>query len=328
MFSGHFHTGIQLFNCHKAVNGGVILLHLTPGQNLHITLTWSTSSVIGSPSAPRLLPPSDFQSVISSDFQHRKLVPRYELPAYMLCMYDDVVRVLSSQNQPHMRAPSPSGGDGLRVRQHLIACRVSGAVLLLMTMVASTSSTLAAASSGAVRITLSRKPLPDHLRTLKHAQLHARLPFAHSALLQSERDGGAVNTSIVIPLLNYFSVAYVGNITVGTPPQSFRVVFDTGSADLWVFSALTTHVHQKWISYFDHTRSRSYVANRKPFAIVYGSGYCKGFLSVDNVAIGRALASRQTFAEVTDYSADFERSNEALDGLMGMAFQGAASSSM
>ncbi|KAB0337215.1 hypothetical protein FD754_025306, partial [Muntiacus muntjak] len=87
------------------------------------------------------------------------------------------------------------------------------------------------------------------------------------------------------PLRNFLDIAYVGNITIGTPPQEFRVLFDTGSADLWVPSITCQSPACKTHNTFNPQNSSSFRKTGQPVTIVYGSGLIQGFLGSDTVRV-------------------------------------------
>ncbi|GCB67925.1 hypothetical protein scyTo_0015175 [Scyliorhinus torazame] len=121
------------------------------------------------------------------------------------------------------------------------------------------------------------------------------------------------------PLLNYMDAQYGGEIFIGTPPQNFTVVFDTGSSNLWVPSAYCYSRACKDHDKFIPDKSSTYTRDGRPFSIHYGTGSLTGIIGIDTVMVEGISVANQKFGEsVTEPGTAFLYS--PFDGILGLAY--------
>ncbi|KAG0253870.1 Vacuolar protease A [Actinomortierella ambigua] len=167
---------------------------------------------------------------------------------------------------------------------------------------------LAVASQAAVtRIELKKHNLTpaDQLKAYSEAGSYLSQKYFGSPARKMQHDKATEifgldangGQSVGVPLSNFMNAQYYGEISIGTPPQKFSVVFDTGSSNLWVPSthcnSIACFLHRR----YDSTSSSTFKQNGTEFAIQYGSGSLEGIISNDVLEVAGLKVKNQDFGE-------------------------------
>uniref|UniRef100_A0A8C3BTX6 pepsin A n=1 Tax=Cairina moschata TaxID=8855 RepID=A0A8C3BTX6_CAIMO len=175
---------------------------------------------------------------------------------------------------------------------------------------------------------LARIPL-RRMKSLRHRLEEQGLLEASPNMLPSRVGSkffsGLTSGVTTEPLENIMDAEYIGAISIGTPPQQFLVLFDTGSSDLWVPSVDCSSPACVGHERFDPRLSATHRATGQPVSIQYGTGSMSGVLAYDTVHVSPAPVNNQAISLSKKEPGSF-LTHHAFDGILGLAFPSIASS--
>jgi len=177
---------------------------------------------------------------------------------------------------------------------------------------------------------LSRR---DHVPTfnsiLGHKETHREVQDTSSRgrrLVRGSTKNKSDNIEESEVIKDYANAQYYGTVKVGTPPQEFQVIFDTGSSNFWIPEKGCINCGYIFIhggkSKYDKKKSDSFKENGAPFDITYGSGQVSGKFETDTVTLAGDIAVEdQDFALIHDAKGmGIAYALGYFDGILGLGF--------
>lgn len=190
-----------------------------------------------------------------------------------------------------------------------------------------------------VHIDLSRRPFSedeesDYFKRLRNHHRFLTSPNAHRFRFAAQKyttlhEDSKQTTRVKqyqIRLDEISNSQYVGRIQVGSPPQEFDVIFDTGSSNLWINSdkclSEACMIHKR----FHPKLSSTYKALNLEMNVQFGTGRIDGFLAKDTFHLGPIKVHNQAFGQITSEQGDVFLTGR-FDGILGLSFPSLSASS-
>ena len=120
-----------------------------------------------------------------------------------------------------------------------------------------------------------------------------------------------------VALHDFMNSEYYGSISIGSPPQSFQVIYDTGSANLWVpgLHCQGCGMHPK----FKEDQSSTFREGDGTLVdIQYGSGPIEGVVGNDTVGVGDVSIPNVPFLRLTKNNLGLAYLIGKFDGIAGL----------
>nr|8DSR_A Chain A, Plasmepsin X [Plasmodium falciparum 3D7]8DSR_B Chain B, Plasmepsin X [Plasmodium falciparum 3D7] len=134
----------------------------------------------------------------------------------------------------------------------------------------------------------------------------------------------------LVPLKHLRDSQFVGELLVGTPPQTVYPIFDTGSTNVWVVTTACEEESCKKVRRYDPNKSKTFRRSfiEKNLHIVFGSGSISGSVGTDTFMLGKHLVRNQTFGLVESESNNNKNGGDnifdyiSFEGIVGLGFPG------